>query len=111
MSHQRKHGQPATVYRSKTVQDQRGNEQIVLDRENPHRVTVAAIPQRSSRAEVPGQQQIDVVRLILDAELEGVTIWSRVEYLGDEWDVVSPPAYHHGSRRVRHWSIDIRRRP
>jgi hypothetical protein len=40
------------------------------------------IPQRSSRAEVPGQQVIDVVRLIVKDDLDGVTLWSRVEYNG-----------------------------
>lgn len=111
MSRQRRHGQPATIYRSIPIKDKRDNDVIVVDTENPYEVTVAAIPQRSSRAEVPGQQIIDVVRLITTADLDAVTIWSRVDYLGAEWDIVSPPAYHHGTRQTRHWSIDIRRRP
>lgn len=111
MSVQRRRGLPVTLYRSKVIQDSRGNDVIVLDPENPHMTTAAAIPQRSSKAEVPGQQMIDVVRLIVKDDLDGVTLWSRVEFQGAQWDLVTPPSYHHGTRRTRHWSIDIRRRP
>lgn len=111
MSHQRKHGQSVVIYRTETVEDKRGNSVIHVTTDNPWRLTAAAIPQRSSRAEIPGQQEIEVVRLITDADLAGVDLWSRVDYLGAEWDIVAPPAYHHGTRRTRHWAIDIRRRP
>lgn len=109
---QRRRGQPALIWKSKIVTDNRGNDIIVPDADGPHEVRAAFIPQRSSRAEVPGQQQINVTRMIVDADLEGVTLWSRVQYKGKDWDIVSPPAYHHGTRRhTRHWSIDIRERP
>lgn len=111
MSVQRRRGVPVVLYRSKVIQDARGNDVVTVDLENPHLTTAAAIPQRSSKAEVPGQQMIDVVRLIVKDDLDGVTLWSRVEYRGQEWDLVTPPAYHHGTRQTRHWSIDIRRRP
>lgn len=107
----RRQGQPVVIYRTKVIQDARGNSTVVVDPENPHKLTAAVIPQRSSRAEVPGQQLVDVVRLIVSDDLEGVTLWSRVEYRGEEWDLVQPPAYHHGTRRTRHSSVDIRRRP
>jgi hypothetical protein len=74
-------------------------------------VNCALIPQRSARAEIPGQQQINITRMIVAADLEGVELWSRVELLGKVWDIVTPPAYHHGERRTRHWAIDIRERP
>lgn len=77
----------------------------------PMPVTAALIPQRSSKAEVPGQQQINVVKMLVRADLPGVDLFSRVEAAGKVWDVVSPPAYHHGSRRTRHWSINVRERP
>jgi hypothetical protein len=73
-------------------------------------VRAAFIPQRSAKAEVPGQQLINVTRMIVAADLEDVTLWSRVEYMGKQWDIVTPPAYHHGPRKSRHWSIDIRER-
>lgn len=112
MSRQRRHGQTVKLWPTHKVADRRGNETIAADHSvEPFVVTAAVIPQRSSRAEVPGQQVIDIIRLIMTAELPDITLWSLVEYQGDFWDVMSPPAYHHGSRQVRHWSLDVRRRP
>lgn len=110
MSVQRRRGQPARVWKTKKVIDRRGNEVIVAHSDGPHEVTAAFIPQRSSRAEVPGQQEINVTRMIVAADLEDVNLWSRVEWNGKLWDVVTPPSYHHGTRHTRHWSIDIRQR-
>lgn len=108
---QRRRGKTIKVWKTKIVKDGRGNDVITPDPANPHIVRAAAIPQRSSKAEVPGQQQINITRLIIDHELGDVNLWSRVEYDGREWDIAAPPAYHHGTPRVRHWSIDIRERP
>ncbi|ATI18713.1 head-to-tail stopper [Streptomyces phage Daudau] len=110
-SMQRRRGITARVWKSSYHTDNRGNEILVADAEGPYEVKCALIPQRSARAEVPGQQQINITRMIVTAELEGVSLWSRVEVLGSVWDIVTPPAYHHGDRRTRHWSIDIRERP
>ncbi|WP_207793749.1 phage head completion protein [Streptomyces cinnamoneus] len=111
MSVQRRRGQKARIWKTTTVTDKRGNEVLVADGDGPHEVRAAFIPQRSSKAEVPGQQQINIVRMLVDPALSDVTLWSRVEFDGRQWDIVSPPAYHHGSRRTRHWGIDIRERP
>ncbi|MCY0933633.1 phage head-tail adapter protein [Streptomyces sp. H34-S4] len=108
---QRRRGQVALIWKSKTITDNRGNEVIVGDEDGPHEVRAAFVPQRSAKAEVPGQQQINITRMIVDANLSDVTLWSRVEAMGKTWDVVTPPAYHHGTRQTRHWSIDIRQRP
>lgn len=113
-SRQRRHGIEARVWKTVTHEDKRGNKILVAedpDVVEPHVVRCALIPQRSARAEVPGQQQINITRMIVDADLEDVTLWSRVELLGKTWDIVTPPAYHHGTRKTRHWSIDIRERP
>lgn len=111
MSRQREHGQPANIWKTTLVIDNRGNSTKAATSVGPHPVTAAFIPQRSARAEVPGQQIIEVVKMIVAADLVDVELWSRVEWKGAFWDVVSPPQYHHGTRHVRHWSIDIRRRP
>lgn len=79
--------------------------------DDPIETTAVAIPQRSARAEVPGQQQINVTRLIVKAGLPDVNLWSRFFWQGKWWDAVTPPSYHHGTRHTRHWSIDIRERP
>lgn len=111
MSHQRRRGQYATIWKTIATIDRRGNEVITVDEANPYLIRVWAIPQRSARAEVPGQQQINVVRIGVDP-LEDVTLWSRVEWQGEMWDVAAPAAYHHGiNRHTRHFSIDLRKRP
>lgn len=91
--------------------DERGNETLKPDPDSVLDVTAAFIPQRSSKAEVPGQMDINVVRMIVSHKLPDVGIWSRVEYNGSEWDIVTPPAFHNGSRHTQHWSIDLRERP
>lgn len=112
MTYQRRRGLPATVYRNKLVTDNRGNQQWEPDLDDPHHVKVWIFPQRSARAEVIGQQQINVIRIGCLPDLEDVGLWSRVDLLGKSWDIAAPPSYHHGSsRHVRHWSIDLRERP
>jgi len=101
---------PVTIYPETYVTDSRGNKQKAPDRGNPIHTFGAAIPQRSSKAEVPGQAEVDVYRLILP-ETVGLGLWSFVEWRGRTWDVAAPPAYHHGTRHTRHISVDIRRRP
>lgn len=110
-TYQRRRGIPAKVWRTVKREDARGNEVKYPDPDNKHDIKVWIFPQRSAKAEVNGQQHINIVRIGTAADLEGVDLWSRVEMQGKEWDVVTPPAYHHGSRTTRHWSIDIRERP
>lgn len=111
MSLQRRRGIPVKIWKTRVVIDNRGNEIREAHAIGPHEVRAVFVPQRSARAEVPGQQQINVTRMIVAADLADVELWSRVEWGGRFWDVVTPPAYHHGTRRTRHWSIDIRQRP
>lgn len=111
MTRQRRRGIPAKIWRVVAQKDNRDNTHRVATDVDPHEVRVWLYPQRSSRAEVPGQQHINVVRIGCKANLEDVEIWSRVEMQGKSWDVVTPPSYHHGTRHTRHWSIDLRERP
>lgn len=108
---QRRRGQTALVWKAEPVTDRRGNTVMTAEGTDPITVKAAFMPQRSSRAEVPGQQQINVVTMICDPDLEDVSLWSRVVWNGREWDVVSPPAYHYGTRHNRHWSLNLRERP
>lgn len=110
-TYQRRRGLPAKVWRVQQQTDDRGNVHKLAVPAAPHNVSVWIFPQRSAKAEVPGQQHINVVRIGCDAGLTDVELWSRVEFMGKQWDVVTPPAYHHGTRHTRHWSIDIRERP
>lgn len=111
MSYQRRRGVVAKVWKTEVVTDDRGNAVKVANPDNYEYVTVAQIPQRSARAEVPGQVSINVVRLIVDPNIAGLDLWSLVEFNDRQWDVMTPPAYHHGTRHTRHWSIDVRERP
>lgn len=109
---QRRRGQAVTIYKTKTVTDNRGTENIVPDFDvSPHKVLAWVVPDRSARAEVPGQQKINVVRLGTASDLGDVNMWTLVEYNGRKWDLTQPPAYHHGSRHVRHWTLTLRERP
>lgn len=111
MSYQRRRGIVAKVWKTEVVTDARGNKVKVANPDNYEYVTVAQIPQRSARAEVPGQVAINVVRIIVDPNIADVDLWSRVELNGRQWDIMTPPAYHHGTRHTRHWSLDLRERP
>lgn len=111
MTMQRKRGQPLKIWKTVIQIDNRGNEVKVADPAGAWVLKAWTIPQRSAKAEVPGQQKINVIRIGITADLAGVEIQSQVEYQGKRWDVVTPPSYHHGSRHVRHWAIDIRERP
>lgn len=112
MSVQRRRGETARIWKTRTVTDNRGNKVVMAGADGPHEVRAVFIPQRSARAEVPGQAEINVTRMIVTADLPGVNLWSRVEWRGSEWDVVTPPALHSGVKRhTRHWSIDLRERP
>ena len=110
-TYQRRHGMPCKVWRTEQQTDDRGNKHDVAVPLDLHDLKAWVFAQRSARAEVPGQLGINVIRIGVDADLEGVNLWSRVEILGKTWDVVTPPAYHHGTRHTRHWSIDLRERP
>lgn len=112
MTMQRKRGMIMKVWRTKKVTDKRGNEVKVAVEEGPFIVKGAFIPQRSAKGEVPGQLIINVARIIIDADIPEIELWSRVEVNGKMWDFVTPPQLHYGVRRhTRHYSIDIRERP
>ncbi|WP_263729965.1 hypothetical protein [Cellulomonas sp. SG140] len=111
MSLQRRRGQKAIVYALAKITDNRGNVVLKVDETRPIEVRAAFIPQRSSKAEVPGQQTIDVYRMLVDPNIPDVYVWNRVLWNGREWDVVAPPAIRYGTRRTRHQSVDIRERP
>lgn len=108
---QRRRGLTAKIWRVEEQVDGRNNKHRRAIPEDAHELRVWVFPQRSAKAEVPGQQHINVIRIGTKANLTNVDLWSRVELMGKQWDVVTPPAYHHGTRHTRHWSIDIRERP
>ena len=111
MSVQRMRGDFAIIYGSEEATDKRGNRVRMATDRVVHKVRVAPQPERSSKAEVPGQMTVDVVSLRTRADLSGVDMWSRVFYRGRWYDLAAPPAYHRGTRPTRHWTITCRFRP
>lgn len=108
---QRRRGREVTFWGTKFTIDSRGNRVKVADPDSKVTVRAAVIPQRSQRAEVVGQVAIDVTRVIVDYDIPGVTLWSRAELDGQQWDLATPPQIHWGQRRTRHWTIDLKLRP
>ena len=111
MNSQRRRGQDITLWPVKVTTDKRGNRARSADHSKPIRTKGWVTPQRSARAELPGQQVINVIRIGIASEVGDIELWSEVLYAGKTYDVVAPPAYHHGSRHVRHWALDLRERP
>ena len=111
-SRQRRRGREVKFWPREKIIDGRGNEQYHANLEAKPIVTTAAEMQdRSSRAEVPGQHEIDVVRLIVRYDLPNVGVWAICYWRGEYWDVLTPPIYHYGTRQTRHQSMLIKRRP
>jgi hypothetical protein len=108
---QRRRGLPAKIWKVEDQEDSRGNIHKVAVPNDPYIITIWVYPQRSARAEVPGQQRINVVRIGVPGHIQGLDLWTRLEFQDRQWDVVTPPSYHHGTRHTRHWSIDVRERP
>lgn len=113
MSYQRKRNAiPARFHPVVKRIDGRGNERKLHDPDTYIDTTVWVFPQRGAKAEVTGQQTVNVVRIGCQIDMPGVELGARVLFLDKEWDVVSPPSWHHGvSRHTRHYSMDVRERP
>lgn len=105
----RRRGERVRIHKSVVNTDARGN-MIVAPSGEVHEVRGSITADRSARAEVPGQMHIDVVKLITEADLSDVDIWSRAYYRDRWWDIVAPPSYRHGTPATRHWSIMLRAR-
>ena len=111
-SHQRRRrGQAAKVWTTGAALDRRGNDVIAATDVAPFDVRAVFLPARSAKAEVPGQQQINVYTMIVEPGLEGVELWSRVQWNGAFWDVVTPPQHHEWTRQTKLISLEIRQRP
>lgn len=108
---QRKRGFYIEVLPTIIVEDNRGVMVRQPDLQNPIRTRAAITPERSSKAEVPGQQVINVIRVLIDYKFAAlVDIHSRLRWDGKEWDVITPPEHHYGTHHSRHVSILARQR-
>lgn len=111
---QRRRGHKVTIYPTISQVDNRGTPIKSPDLDSPIETRAWVVPDRSSAAEVPGQQEIDVIRLGIEPRIEldeaEIDRYSRVEWDGDDWDVTTPPAKRYGTRHVAHQTITLRRR-
>ena len=110
MSLQRRRGEPITFYPAKKVHNNRGEFIEVPDEENRWETRCAESHDRSSRMEVPGQGEIEVISVLVSSA-RPVTMFSRAKYLGEFWDIVGPPARRRGVRATRHQTVLLRKRP
>jgi len=97
--------------------DSRGNE-VLRPNLNATPIVVPYSGQwdRSSIAELPGQQLIDVrlIQVEYSDRTKKIAPWSEVELSdtpGARWDIISPPSLRWGTRGVRHLTLEIQRRP
>jgi hypothetical protein len=99
VSHQRKRGQAAKVWRTVTSTDARGNTVVTIDPATPHDVRAAFVsPSHKDGART--------VTMLATAPLAEVTAWSRVEWDGCTWDLLGAPT-ERGSGRLRHVALEL----
>ena len=113
MSIQRRRGERIKVWPVVATTDTRGNPGRLrpnLD-VDPYKIRASVTPIRSSKAELPGQLDIEVYLVTYQDPLPGVESQSRIEWRGDQWDVTSTPVLHTGTRATRHWSLEMQGRP
>ena len=100
MSLPRKNRQSAVIYPTITVTDHRGNDVKVANMDDPIPVSATFSPQAKP----------NTYDMLIDNLPAGVDTYSRVEWRGDQWDIMSPLAYHNGTRHMRYWTLEIHKR-
>jgi hypothetical protein len=97
-----------TIYPQITVTNSRGDKMNVPS-DVGYKLRVSMSRDRNASAELAGQVDVKMIRCLARSVPNGT--WARVEYEGEEWDLVAPP--HHGvgaSKATRSVSFVIRSR-
>jgi hypothetical protein len=100
MSLPRKNRQSAVIYPTHTITDNRGNDVKSANMDDPIPVKATFSPQAKP----------NVYDMLINTLPDGVDAYSRVEWRGDQWDIMSPLAFHNGTRQTRHWTLEIHKR-
>jgi hypothetical protein len=100
MSLPRRNRQPAVLFPTIVITDNRGNNFKSPDMDAPVPVMATFSPQTKP----------NTYDMLLDTLPAGVDTYSRVEWRGDQWDIMSPPAYHVGTRHTEHYTLEIHKR-
>lgn len=92
--------------------DSRGQKQWTYDYDAIEDVRIGISVDRTSRAELRGDVEIEVYNIRLPAKLAGIGPGGRIIWDGSEWDYSSPPFIRsHRTHSVRHTTVQARRRP
>lgn len=101
-----------TFYPRTQQTNRRGEDQWAPDWSNPQRIRMGVSVDRTSRAEVRGNVEIEVYNARIPAHLQGVGPGAVLEWDGSNWDIVAPPMMRPTrTHSVRHQTVQIRRRP
>lgn len=96
------------IYPEELVINARGDE-VRVPSETPVEVWVTTSSQRQGDAEIPGQVSIKSMRCITRSAPVGS--WARITFLGEDWDLATPPRFTPGlSRATKHVEFIIRSR-
>lgn len=117
-TYQRRHGQEVKIWDDVVQYDNRGGRFVCVPVDEndvptgtPQVVKAVLIPDRSTIADLAGQQEVDVYQMLIDPDVNAGS-WARAEWRGVYWDVSAPAQLHYGSgSHVRHQTVEIRRRP
>ncbi|MFC4334084.1 phage head-tail adapter protein [Salininema proteolyticum] len=110
MSYQRRRGDVITFWPMVDQVNARGHTVRIPDKTNPVTFRGHVTSERSADMEVPGQGHIRVAQVTIARPVPGINTGTRLQWAGEEWDVVAPPARHGGPRATAHWSMIIRER-
>lgn len=104
--------QTLVVWPSIEVTNSRGSTEWTQDLDNPIRMRVTTSMDRSQIADLPGQVDVEVVKVKTRTYpgRDGGT-WARCQLDGVEYDLAEPPRYTKGpSRTLSHWTFTLRSR-
>lgn|SRR5699024_1735122 len=102
------------VYPETKVYNNRGDLKLI-PADTPVRIRCTTSQERSQMADVPGQVDIQILRVtarrIPTGEGGRPATWSRIVYQGQEYDMGEPPRLNKGAtRRTDHWTFTLRSR-
>lgn len=97
------------LYPSVLKTDSRGNKARSPDFTSPYSVMVNYSTDRQATAELPGQIDVKVVKLIAPYKTP-IESWARVKFRGEYWDIATPPVISRFTKATRHVEFTLRSR-
>lgn len=97
------------LYPVKKVTDSRGTKSKTPDLDNPFHLRVNCSTDRQSTAELPGQVDVKVLKVIAPFNTP-VDSWGRAYFRGEYWDLPIPPSISNFTKATRHVEFLLRSR-